>query len=158
MFARRGDQRLAAPATVAESVASLIQAAGQPALFAHSEFVKEANCMRCGAPKRPPAETAYLCCDNCGALVDYDYRLASLGTNAEVSNTVFHQLVAPVQAQLEFARSTGNVGLYRQPPAPCPISASGSRRWGALPTRCRSLRRRSPRCLPSRPVPFGAPR
>jgi hypothetical protein len=31
--------------------------------------------VRCGAPKRLPSKTAYLYCDNCGSLVDYDFRL-----------------------------------------------------------------------------------
>jgi hypothetical protein len=36
-----------------------------------------------GGPK-----TAYLYCDDCGALVDYDFRLANSGTSAGLTNTV----------------------------------------------------------------------
>src|SRR3954469_2106999 len=66
-------------------------------LTAHSGFIKRARCVRCGAPKRLPSKTAYLYCDYCGALVDYDFRLANAGTNAGITNTVYHRLVAPWQ-------------------------------------------------------------
>lgn len=83
-------------------------------LGAHSAFVKRARCARCGAPKRLPSKTAYLYCDYCGALVDYDFRLANVGTNAGVTNTIYHQLAAPHQPALAQARATGDRDTYRQ--------------------------------------------
>src|SRR5215467_6556180 len=103
-----------APPTVAESLDQIVQTAAKPSLFAHSEFVKQVNCPRCGAPKRLPSKTAYLYCDHCGSLVDYDFRLANSGTNAALTNTVYHRLVAPVQLQLNQARATGNADRYRE--------------------------------------------
>src|SRR5215471_9360269 len=102
------------PPTVAESLDALVHSAGQPSLFAHSEFVKQVTCSRCGAPKRLPSKTAYLYCDYCGSLVDYDFRLANSGTNAGLTNTVFHQLIAPVQPDLDRARAVGDTGRYRE--------------------------------------------
>src|SRR5437868_3347779 len=58
-------------------------------LKAHSQFVKRVNCSQCGAPKTLPSATAYLYCDYCGALMDYDFRIANADTNAGVTNTVF---------------------------------------------------------------------
>ena len=108
-------KRPATPApTVAESLQGLVQSAGQPSLFAHSEFVKQVTCSRCGAPKRLPSKTAYLYCDHCGALVDYDFRLANSGTNAGLTNTVFHQLIARVRGDLDRARATGDTERYRE--------------------------------------------
>lgn len=112
---RKRPAAAAAPApTVAESLDALVQSAGQPSLFAHSEFVKQVTCPRCGAPKRLPSKTAYLYCDHCGALVDYDFRLANSGTSAGLTNTVFHQLIAPVQGELDRARAAGDTGRYRE--------------------------------------------
>lgn len=82
-----------APPIIAGSLNTLVQTAGQPSLFAHSDFVKQVECARCGAPKRLPSRAAYLYCDHCGALVDYDFRLANSGTNAGLTNTVYHQLI-----------------------------------------------------------------
>jgi LSD1 subclass zinc finger protein len=103
----------AAP-TVAESLEKLVETSGQPSLYAHSEFVKQVDCPRCGAPKELPSKTAYLYCDHCGSLVDYDFRLANSGTNAGLTNTVFHRLIAPVQGDLDRARATGDTGRYRE--------------------------------------------
>jgi hypothetical protein len=94
----------APPPTAAESLQQQIASAGQPSLFAHSDLVKQVTCPACGAPKRLPSKTAYLYCDHCGALVDYDFRLANSGTNAGLTNTVFHRLIAPVPGWTSPAR------------------------------------------------------
>src|SRR6516162_5163720 len=114
LFKKRSAQPAPAAPTIAESLEGLIETAGQPSLFAHSEFVKQVDCPRCGAPKELPSKTAYLYCDHCGSLVDYDFRLANSGTNAGLTNTVFHQLIAPVQGDLDRARAVGDTGRYRE--------------------------------------------
>ena len=114
LFRKRPAQPATAPPTAAESLEELIQSSGQPSLFAHSEFVKQVDCPRCGAAKQLPSKTAYLYCDHCGSLVDYDFRLANSGTNAGLTNTVYHQLVAPVQGDLDQARAAGDADRYRE--------------------------------------------
>src|SRR5215471_1139676 len=118
LFKKRPAQQAAAASTaaptVAESLEKLVETAGRPSLFAHSEFVKQVDCPRCGARKRLPSKTAYLYCDYCGSLVDYDFRLANSGTNAGLTNTVFHQLIAPVQGDLNRARAAGDTERYRE--------------------------------------------
>jgi DNA-directed RNA polymerase subunit RPC12/RpoP len=83
-------------------------------LKAHSQFIKRVNCPRCGAPKTLPSATAYLYCDYCGSLMDYDFRIANLNTNAGVTNTVFSRLMAPHQNALAMAKSRGDREAYRQ--------------------------------------------
>src|SRR5215472_399467 len=114
LFKKRPAQPAPAAPDVAGSLERLIATSGQPSLFAHSEFVKQVDCPRCGAPKQLPSRTAYLYCDHCGSLVDYDFRLANSGTNAGLTNTVFHQLIAPVQGELDRARTAGDTGRYRE--------------------------------------------
>jgi hypothetical protein len=136
----------AAP-TVAESLQGLVATAGRPSLFAPSDMVKQVTCPACGAPKRPPSKTAYLYCDHCGALADYDFRLANSGANAGLTNTVFHRLIAPVQPDLDRARATGDTGRYRELLrgvyaewlAECPQAAPRSARGGS-----RTCGRRTP--------------
>jgi hypothetical protein len=101
------------PTTIAQSLQHQVSTDGGPSLFAHSEFVKKVNCSRCGARKQLPSRTAYLYCDRCGCLVDYDFRLANADTNAGLSNTVFHRLMAPFQAQAQQARSARDADGYR---------------------------------------------
>lgn len=114
LFRRHAGEPPPAPPTVAQTLGQLVQTAGQPSLFAHSEYVKQVDCPRCGAPKRLPSRTAYLYCDNCGALMDYDWRLANSGTNAGLTNTVYHQLAAPLQPELARARALGDAARYRE--------------------------------------------
>jgi hypothetical protein len=83
-------------------------------LKAHSQFIKRVNCSQCGAPKSLPSTTAYLYCDYCGALMDYDFRLANANTNAGLTNTVFHRLIALVQAPMAQARARGDRDAYRE--------------------------------------------
>ncbi len=82
-------------------------------LKAHSQFVKRVNCSQCGAPKTLPSATAYLYCDYCGALMDYDFRIANADTNAGLTNTVFHRIFATFQGPILAAKLRGDRDGYR---------------------------------------------
>ncbi len=45
-------------------------------------FVKRCSCVVCGAPKQLPTVTAYVYCDFCASLIDFDLRRASEGDTA----------------------------------------------------------------------------
>lgn len=83
-------------------------------LKALSGFVKRVNCRKCGAPKLLPSATAYLYCDFCGTLMDYDFRLANAGTNAGITNTIYHRLFAEVQADWAQANKAGDKDKVRE--------------------------------------------
>jgi hypothetical protein len=77
-------------------------------VFAHSDFVKQVDCVQCGAPKQLPSKTAYIYCDHCGALTDYDFRIANFDTSAALTNQVFVFLSSPVQPAADIAVATGS--------------------------------------------------
>src|SRR5579863_5992385 len=81
-------------------------------VFAYSEMVKQVDCARCGAPKQLPTKTAYVYCDHCGALTDYDFRVANLDTNAALTNQVFAYYVAPIKPTLDICSATGDKERY----------------------------------------------
>ncbi|MBU0492012.1 MAG: hypothetical protein KKA73_03570 [Chloroflexi bacterium] len=83
-------------------------------LKAHSRFIKRVSCSQCGGPKSLPSTTAYIYCDYCGALIDYDFRIANADTNAGITNTVFHRLIAAVQEPLAQAKARGDRDGYRE--------------------------------------------
>jgi DNA-directed RNA polymerase subunit RPC12/RpoP len=83
-------------------------------LTAHSRFIKRVNCSQCGAPKSLPSTSAYIYCDYCGSLMDYDFRIANADTNAGLTNTVFHRIIATVQVSLMQAKARGDREAYRQ--------------------------------------------
>jgi DNA-directed RNA polymerase subunit RPC12/RpoP len=47
-------------------------------------------------------------------LIDYDFRIANANTNAGITNTVFHRLIAQVQGPLEQAKARGDRDTYRE--------------------------------------------
>lgn len=101
-------------------------------LKALSGFVKRVNCRKCGAPKLLPSATAYLYCDFCGTLMDYDFRLANAGSNAGITNTIYARLFAGVQAEMAQAKAAGDKDMvralykkvYEQWVAACPQAVS----------------------------------
>jgi DNA-directed RNA polymerase subunit RPC12/RpoP len=101
-----------------DSTATTGPAAGGPvrtaAWASGSEFIKQADCHRCGAPKTLPSTTAYLYCDHCGALVDYDFRLANADPTAPSTNMVYQQLAAAQRSQLRDAKVRGDRDRYRE--------------------------------------------
>jgi DNA-directed RNA polymerase subunit RPC12/RpoP len=112
LFKRKTERPPAAPPTYAQQIATLAATAG-PSVSARSEFVKKVDCSQCGGSKRLPSVTAYLYCDYCGALMDYDFRKANADTNAGLTNTVFHHLAAPRQASMMAAKNNGDIEGYR---------------------------------------------
>ncbi len=82
-------------------------------VFAYSDHVKQVSCYRCGAPKQLPSKTAYVYCDNCGALTDYDFRIGNFDTNAALTNQVYAYLIAPFQPALDISSATGDKERYR---------------------------------------------
>jgi len=106
--------------------------AARSRVFTYSDYVKQVDCLRCGAPKRLPSKTAYLYCDHCGTLVDYDFRAANFGTSAALTNQVFAFLMAPVKTEAERAIVLRDAGRYRELVRPvylewlrqCPMAAS----------------------------------
>ncbi|MBV9486540.1 MAG: hypothetical protein JO246_10830 [Frankiaceae bacterium] len=109
---KRKTRETAAPPTFAQQIERLANASG-PSITARSDFVKKVDCSQCGGSKRLPSVTAYLYCDFCGALMDYDFRMANADTNAGLTNTVYHHLAAPYQASMAAARASGDADSFR---------------------------------------------
>ncbi|HWC35775.1 MAG TPA: hypothetical protein VG650_13230 [Mycobacteriales bacterium] len=113
LFKRKPQEAPAPPPTFAQQIEVLATTAGRPSLTARSDFVKKVDCPQCGGTKRLPSVTAYVYCDYCGALMDYDFRMANRDTNAGLTNTVYHHLAAPWQAHMAIARANGDADALR---------------------------------------------
>jgi DNA-directed RNA polymerase subunit RPC12/RpoP len=98
-------------------------AAGQPPAAALPGYVKQVDCTICGTTKQLASATPYLYCDHCGALVDYDFWQANADTGADIANTVYHELVAQIQGELNIARARDDKERY------CDLLTSIFRRW-----------------------------
>ena len=56
LFRKRPARPATAPDTAAEALGKLVQASGQPSLFAHAEFVKQVTCPQGWIPHLLPAD------------------------------------------------------------------------------------------------------
>lgn len=73
---------------------------------------KRSTCPTCGAPKMRPSATAYVYCDHCGELSDYDFAKAC-EKPMERPGPVYENLLAQVKGEMEHARMAGNVAGFR---------------------------------------------
>jgi DNA-directed RNA polymerase subunit RPC12/RpoP len=75
-------------------------------------FVKRCTCAFCGAPKKLPSINAYVYCDYCGSLADYDlHRACETDT---MPGPEYARLVNGLQPQLKAARAAGDTAGYRE--------------------------------------------
>jgi hypothetical protein len=100
-------------ATGGSAVGSMNWARQVMALIAPPQpgYVKRCSCTNCGAPKKLPSVTAYVYCDYCGSLIDYDLRRASesdVPVGLEYAN-----LVNGLQRNCMAAQAAGDREAYR---------------------------------------------
>jgi LSD1 subclass zinc finger protein len=74
-------------------------------------FVKRCSCVVCGAPKKLPAVTAYVYCDYCASLMDYDLRRACEGDTTP--GPEYAATVNATQAASRAALADGDRAAYR---------------------------------------------
>ncbi len=74
-------------------------------------FVKRCSCGICGAPKKLPTTQAYVYCDYCGALADFDLRRAC--ESDTMPGPEYMRLVNGAQAQVGAAQAAGDREGYK---------------------------------------------
>lgn len=74
-------------------------------------FVKRCSCVVCGAPKKLPTVTAYVYCDFCASLIDYDLRRACEGDTTP--GPAYAATVNSARAASQEAIAAGDRDMYR---------------------------------------------
>ena len=74
-------------------------------------FVKRCSCVVCGAPKKLPTVTAYVYCDYCASLIDYDLRRACEGDTTP--GPEYAATVNTAHAASQAAVAAGDRDAYR---------------------------------------------
>ncbi|MEZ4241378.1 MAG: hypothetical protein R3F59_35530 [Myxococcota bacterium] len=93
---------------------ALAQAAAASSAPPRAKRLKKVVCRSCGGSKVIPPRTAYVYCDYCGALVDYDFRVACTTAGSARPGPAYEAIQrqeAPVQ---EAARQRGDRDAYRE--------------------------------------------
>ena len=94
-------------------VAEAIAGAAQPRQGGANR-IKKVSCGGCGAAKLTPPKTAYLYCDYCGMLADWDFKIACQSAGSAKPGPEYERLQAqegPVQAR---AQAEGSPDAYRE--------------------------------------------
>ncbi len=77
--------------------------------------IKKITCRSCGASKQTPPKTAYLYCDYCGALTDWDFVLAcESGAASAQPGPEYERLQARLAARKGEALANGDREAYKQ--------------------------------------------
>lgn len=71
-----------------------------------TQFVKKTTCHNCGAAKTLAPKTAYVYCDFCGSLTDYDFQKACENPNAAMPGPAYMELVRQTNVDAQLARQT----------------------------------------------------
>jgi Zn finger protein HypA/HybF involved in hydrogenase expression len=75
-------------------------------------YIKRLRCRTCGAPKVKPPSTAYVYCDYCGALTDWDFHIANATAGSAQPAPEYEARCLYLKPQLEEARVRGDRGRY----------------------------------------------
>jgi DNA-directed RNA polymerase subunit RPC12/RpoP len=79
-----------------------------------SDFLRQCRCDQCGGPKKLPSPTAYVYCDYCGALIDFDFR-ALVRSSATIANpTQYAATMNEIGARSREAKAAGDRDAYRR--------------------------------------------
>ncbi|MGV3619564.1 MAG: hypothetical protein ACO1OB_02035 [Archangium sp.] len=65
--------------------------------------IKSSRCHQCGAAKSRPSPTAYVYCDHCGALIDFDFQTAISDKRSKLPGPEYERLNAALAPELQAA-------------------------------------------------------
>lgn len=77
-------------------------------------FVKRTRCPDCGASKTLPPQTAYVYCDYCGNLFDYDFQVACMHPESSMPGPAYEALLRTLHPAMEQAKAQEDVVAYRE--------------------------------------------
>jgi DNA-directed RNA polymerase subunit RPC12/RpoP len=86
-------------------------------LHPQSDFVRHCTCAECGGEKKLPSPTAYMYCDYCSALVDYDFRKVVSGSAApekQVPDAAYAQWINQIGADKRAAKEAGDKAKFAE--------------------------------------------
>jgi DNA-directed RNA polymerase subunit RPC12/RpoP len=84
-------------------------------LHPQTDFVRQCTCEECGGQKKLPSPTAYMYCDYCAALVDYDFRkVVSAPAVTAMPDPAYVQWINQIGADKRAAVQAGDKARFEQ--------------------------------------------
>jgi DNA-directed RNA polymerase subunit RPC12/RpoP len=81
-------------------------------LHPQSDFIRRCTCETCGGPKRLPSPTAYMYCDYCGSLADYDFRALVRASGEITDRAAYATAMNRIGPESNAARTAGDRAAY----------------------------------------------
>jgi DNA-directed RNA polymerase subunit RPC12/RpoP len=81
-------------------------------VHAQSDFIRRCTCETCGGPKRLPSPTAYIYCDYCGSLADYDFRALVRASGEIIDRAAYAAAMNRIGPESNAARVAGDRTAY----------------------------------------------
>jgi DNA-directed RNA polymerase subunit RPC12/RpoP len=81
-------------------------------LHPQSEFARRCTCETCGGSKRLPSPTAYMYCDYCGSLADFDFRALVRASSDIADRAAYAATMNRIGPESNAARSAGDREAY----------------------------------------------
>lgn len=98
---------------MAQATANMEALTGQKA-ESRTQFVKKTSCHTCGGAKTVAPKTAYVYCDFCGSLTDYDFQKACDNPQASMPGPAYEELLRRLNADIEMAKQTKNRDSFKE--------------------------------------------
>jgi len=90
---------------VSDLMAQATQLTGAPG-EPRTQFVKKTSCHNCGSAKTLAPKTAYVYCDFCGSLIDYDFQKACENPQSAMPGPAYEQMARSLQADIAAAKQS----------------------------------------------------
>ncbi|HWW53836.1 MAG TPA: hypothetical protein VNY84_08700, partial [Acidimicrobiales bacterium] len=81
-------------------------------LHPQSDFMRQCTCEACGGPKKLPSPSAYMYCDYCAALADFDFRALVRASGEIVDRAAYAATMNHIGAQSRDAKAAGDRDAY----------------------------------------------
>jgi hypothetical protein len=136
----------------------IVAAAAQPVSVGR---VKVTTCRACGAHRSTPSASAYVHCDQCGQLGDWDFRAAMSDRRSRAPGPAYERLLAQLGPRIAAAKASGDPEAYEAVqremweayaaacPAACPPRIGDARyraAWVAWSAKSQALQDLDPGC------------
>ena len=108
---QQGSQTMDVGQLMAQATSNMEALTGQKA-EPRAQFVKKTNCHTCGAAKTLAPKTAYVYCDFCGSLTDYDFQKACENPQSMMPGPAYEQLIRETNDDAQLARQTKDKDKY----------------------------------------------
>ncbi|MBS1713844.1 MAG: hypothetical protein JST30_05855 [Armatimonadetes bacterium] len=108
---QQGSQTTDVNQLMAQATANMEALTGQKA-EPRAQFVKKTTCHNCGGAKTLAPKTAYVYCDFCGSLTDYDFQKACENPQSAMPGPAYEALIHETNADAQLARQTKDRDAY----------------------------------------------